>query len=330
MQFDRLKRRDLIAVIGGVAVWPLAARAQQAMPVIGFVDPGSTGALPGQRPDIFLRTLREEGFILGRSLAFDIRKADGRTDALPALMQELVQRHVALILASSPLAARTAKAATSTIPIVFGIGEDPIKEGIVMSFNQPVGNITGVTNFGNQLIPKQLELLRELVPGPRVFAMLVNPNNPNAEPDTNAALAVAGSSGIELRIFKAGNDAELPTAFDAVSAERPGALLVGVDNVFRQRRGLIVALASRHAVPAIYARRDFVEAGGLMSYGTDGIEDSRQLALCVARILKGTRPGDLPVMQANKLELVINLKTAKALSLEVSPMLLARADEVIE
>jgi putative ABC transport system substrate-binding protein len=326
-----MRRRDFISLVGGAAAWPFATRAQQAMPVIGFVDPGSTGVLPGQRPDIFLRTLREEGFIEGRSLAFDIRKADGRTDALPALMGELVQRHVALILASSPLAARTAKAATSTIPIVFGIGEDPIKEGIVTSFNQPGGNITGVTNFGNQLIPKRLELLRELVPGPRVFAMLVNPNNPNVEPDTNEALAVAGSLGIELRIFKAGNDADLATAFDAVSAERPGALLVGVDNVlFRQRRGLIVALASRHAVPAIYERRDFVEAGGLMSYGTDGIEDSRQLALCVARILKGTRPGDLPVMQASKFELVINLNAAKAMKMEIPTPILLRATEVIE
>jgi putative ABC transport system substrate-binding protein len=222
-------------------------------------------------------------------------------------------------------------AATSTIPIFFGMGEDPVKEGIVTSLNRPGGNITGITNFSNQLLPKRIQLLRELVPGASAFGLLVNPDNPNAEPDTNDAQKAAGSLSVVLRLFKASNDTELASAFEAASAQRLGAMMVGVDNLlFRPRHQLIVAIAARYAVPTTYERRDFVEAGGLMSYGTDGADVARQEALYIARILKGANPGDLPVLQASKFELAVNLNAAKAIKLDVPTSILLRADRVIE
>jgi putative tryptophan/tyrosine transport system substrate-binding protein len=236
-----------------------------------------------------------------------------------------------LICTTSPPAIRAAKAATSTIPIVFGMGEDPVKEGIVESLNRPGGNITGYTSFGNVLVPKRMELLHELAPRASVLGLLVNPNNPNADPDTKDAQAAAAALGRELRVLKARTERELAAAFDAAVDQRLGALLVGVDNLlFRDRRGLIVALASRHGVPAVYERRDFAVAGGLMSYGTDGADNARQYGLYIARILKGAKPGDLPVLQASKFELVINLSAAKGLKLDVPTSILLRANELIE
>src|SRR5262249_18058666 len=243
-----MRRRDFMKIIGGaVTAWPLAVGAQQALPVIGVLSATSVAALPGERPDEVVQTLKDTGFVEGQTVAFDILKADGQLDRLPALAAELVRRRVALILTSSPPAIRAAKAATATIPIVFGMGEDPVKEGIVESLNRPGGNITGYTSFGNVLVPKRLELLHELAPRASALGLLVNPNNPNADPDTKDAQAAAAALGRELRVLKARTEPELVAAFDAAVEQRLGGLLVGVDLLlFRDRRGLIVALASRH------------------------------------------------------------------------------------
>jgi putative tryptophan/tyrosine transport system substrate-binding protein len=329
----RIRRRTFLTLLGGAATAfaPRAARAQQgAMPVIGVLEPGSDAVIT-PRQDILLQTLKDQGFIEGRNFVFDTRKADGHLDRLPELARELVGRQPALIVVGSPPATRAAMAATSTIPILFGMGEDPVKEGVVTSLNRPGGNVTGIVNFGNQLVAKRVQLLRELVPSASDFGFLVNPDNPNAEPDANDALAAAASLNITLRLFKASNDAELANTFEAAAAQRLGALLVGVDNIlFRPRRQLIVAVASRYAVPTIYEERDFVEAGGLMSYGSDFADTARQAAAYIARILKGAKPGDLPVQQASKFELIVNLNAAKAIKLDVPTSILLLADEVIE
>jgi putative tryptophan/tyrosine transport system substrate-binding protein len=325
-----MRRRDFIkGIFGSAAAWPPAARTQQKLPVIGLLDASSAGTIT-PRPDILLQTLKDEGLIEGRTFVFDIRKADGQLDRLPELARELVARQPALILASGPPPTRAAMAATSTIPILFSMGEDPVKEGVVTSLNQPGGNVTGISNFGNQLVPKRLELLRELVPSASSFGFLVNPDNANANPDANDARAAAASLNLGLRLFKASNDVELASAFEGASTQRL-ALMVGVDNLlFRRRDQLIVLIAARYAVPTIYERRSFVEAGGLMSYSTDGAESARQAAIYIARILRGAKPGDLPVQQASKFELVVNLSAAKAIKLDVPTSILLRANEVIE
>jgi putative ABC transport system substrate-binding protein len=322
MQFDRVGRRKFITLLGGAVAWPPAARAQRpAMPVIGFL-------LRPIRPPAFLQALRERGFVEGRTVEFDFRW--GSIDDLPALAVELVRRRVAVIVTGGPPAARAAMVATTTIPIVFQMGEDPAKEGVVPSLSRPSGNVTGYTNFTNQLVAKRLDLLHELVPSATVLGFLANPTNPNIKPDTAEVQAAADTLGLRLRIFNASTERELETAFDDMVQERVGALLVGVDPWFRSQPERIAALAARHTLPANYERRDFAMAGGLMSYGTDLTEQWRLMGTYTGRILKGEKPADLPVYQATKFEFILNLKTAKALGLEVPPTLLIRADELIE
>jgi putative ABC transport system substrate-binding protein len=276
-----------------------------------------------------VQRLGELGWIEGRNVTIEYRWAEGQYDKVPTLAADLVRRRVSVIFANGPPAVLAAKAETATIPIVFFVGEDPVKEGLVASLNRPGGNITGVTNFQNQLFGKQLGLLREILPKETALALLVNPNNPNAEPDTKDARAAAGALGLELRVLTARNEVELELAFAAMVKQKVGGLLVGVDN-FSVLPEQLVALATRHAIPAIYHLRDFPVAGGLMSYDASRVNSWRQAGIYVGRVLKGERPGDLPVQQATKFELVINLKTAKALGLEFPPGILAIADEVIE
>jgi putative tryptophan/tyrosine transport system substrate-binding protein len=327
-----MKRRQFIAVVGGAAAaWPLVVRGQQqSVPVIGYLSPGSQ-ADSVDFVASFLRGLGDGGYVQGRNIAIEYRWGENRLERLPALAADLVQHRVAAIFTPGKVGAPAAKAATSTIPIVFQMGEDPVKEGIVARLDHPGGNISGFSNFTNGLFSKRLGLVRDIAPGAELFAFLVNPNNPNADPDTKDVQAAVSTAGARLEVLSAGSERELETAFAAMAQKRVGGLIVGVDPGFLQtRRGLIAALAIRHAIPAIYNVRAFPAAGGLMSYGTDQLAPYRQGGLYVARILKGEKPGDLPVQLPSKFELVINLGTAKALGLAISPGVLAAADEVIE
>jgi len=330
MQFDRLKRREFITILGGAAaVWPLAADAQQpAMPVIGFLQSGSPGAT-APLGAAFLSGLKEAGFVEGQNVGIVYRYADGQYDRLPALAADLISNHVAAIFAGGPPAALAAKAASSTIPIVF-TSTDPIKAGLVASFNRPGGNATGVAFFAQALVAKKLELMHELVPNAATIGILVNPNFPGTAAEVADGQAAARAGGMELQIIHASNDDELEGAFADMEKWRIGALVVSGDIFFNSRRDQIVALAARHTIPAIYEWRDFVIAGGLMNYGTSVTDGYRQAGNYVARILKGAQPSDLPVVQPTRFELVVNLKTAKALGLTVPPGLLVAADEVIE
>jgi putative ABC transport system substrate-binding protein len=327
-----MKRRQFITLLGGAAVSrPLAARAQQPpIPTIGFLNHGLSGE---SAPLVagFRRGLNESGYVEGRSVTISYRWAEGQFDRLPALAKDIVESGVAVIFAGSPPAVMAAKAASASIPIVFSMGEDPVSEGLVASFNRPGGNVTGFTHFANQLVGKRLGLLRDIAPKAAVLAFLVNPNNPNAELDTKEVQAAADAIGLQLKVLTAGTEGDLAMAFGAIAQQRAGALLVGVDGTFLfPHREQVAALALRHAVPAMYDRREFPAAGGLMSYGTDRVDAYRQGGIYVGRILKGARPADLPVQQATKFEFVINLKTAKALGLEIPSGMLAIADEVIE
>jgi putative tryptophan/tyrosine transport system substrate-binding protein len=326
-----LKRREFIALLGGVAaVWPLAARAQQsAMPVVGFLSMES----PGQFMHIvnaFRRGLSEAGYVEHRNVGIDYSWAEGRPDRLPALAGELVNRQVTVIAATGgPQSARAAKAASATIPIVFVVGSDPVREGLVTSLNRPGGNLTGVMLFIEELVAKRLELLRELIPQARVIGVLFNPNSPTAD-QMSETQGAARTLGLELHVVRASSELDFEPAFAALVQQRVAALVVETSPFFNSRREPLIALAARHALPTIYGLREYTVDGGLVSYGTSRAKGYCQAAIYVGRVLKGEKPADLPVVQPTKYELVINLKTAKALGLEVPPSLLARADEVIE
>jgi putative ABC transport system substrate-binding protein len=333
MQFDRLKRRDFITLIGGVAAaWPLTARAQQqpAMRVIGFLSGGPAWDF-AYLAAAFRRGLGATGYVEGRNVFIEYRWAEGQYDRLPTLAADLVGRRVDVIAATGGISSvLAAKAATASIPIVFTAGTDPVKFGVVASVNRPGGNITGVVFFNNELGPKRLQVLRELVPNATVLAMIVNPKNPNTEFDVQQMQSAARPMGLQILVLNASSERELDAAFARLVEQRAGAVIVNADPYFNMRRDQLVALAAQNAVPAIYELPEFVVGGGLMSYGTDIAEAYRNAGIYAGRILKGDKPADLPVQQSTKFQLVINLKTAKALGLEVPPSLLARADEVIE
>jgi putative ABC transport system substrate-binding protein len=326
-----MKRREFIALLGGAAVaWPLAARAQQpAMPVIGYLNAGAPGPVTDTIA-VFRQALAEAGYMEGRNVAIEYRFADGQYDRLPALVEELVHRQVAVIVAIPIPAAVAAKAATATIPIVFSVAGDPVKLGLVGSLARPGGNATGVNFFQAELGAKQLGLLRELLPAAARVGLLVNPTNVNVEGVTKDVTAAASAIGVQIDVVQAGDSHEIDTAFATLVRNKADALLVGADSLFNTRRLQLATLATRHAIPAVYFNRQFPEAGGLMSYGTSLTEVNRQLGIYTSRILNGAKPAELPVMQSTRFELVINLPTARALGLEIPPTLLARADEVIE
>jgi putative ABC transport system substrate-binding protein len=327
-----MRRRDFIAGISGsAAAWPIAARAQQpAMPVIGYLYAGSAAPVR-HLIEIFRRGLAETGYIEGQNVIIDYRFAEGRYDRLSGLAGELVRRQVSVIVSPQTGAGALAvRAATSSIPIVFSVHLDPVKLGLVTSLARPGGNATGVNFLTGEVATKRLGLLCELIPAAKRIALLINPNNPGAESTRKDLTAGALTLGVQGEVVHARDSSEIERAFATLINKNPDALLVAGDALFTNRRVQLVTLAARHAIPAAYSVREFAEAGGLMSYGTNLIEVTRQLANYTGRILKGANPADLPVVQSTKFELVINLPTARALGLNIPPMLLARADEVIE
>jgi putative ABC transport system substrate-binding protein len=326
-----MRRREFLRVLGGSMAWPFAARAQQsAMPVIGFLDSGSSGT-NANLVAALSQGLKEAGYVEGQSVGIEYRWADGDYDRLPALAADLVRRQVSVIVATGgEPSGRAAKAATTTIPIVFDSGNSPVELGWVTSLNRPGGNMTGVNQMIAELVTKQLGLLHELIPQAQVIAMLVNANNPRTESLVRKAQTTAGALGCNLQILTAGSEQDFDTAFTTLVPRHAGALFVSPDPFFYRQRDRIIALAARYAVPALYVRREFAAAGGLMSYGTSLADTYRQVGLYAGRILNGEKPADLPVVQPTKFELIINLKTAKSLGLTIPPSLLATADEVIE
>jgi putative ABC transport system substrate-binding protein len=324
-----MRRRAFIAALGGAAVWPLAARAQTTMPVVGYLSAQSL-AWDNERLEAIRQDLKAAGYADGVNVAIEPRWADGNYDRLAAHAAEMVRRPVAVIFAASLPAALAAKAATTTIPIVFVMGADPVKLGVVASFNRPGGNVTGVTQFYGAIGGKRLELLRELVPKAATIAILTNPSNPNAKDHLADVQNASRAMGLRTAIYPVVADGEIEPAFANLVHQRSDALLVADDPFFNTRRNQIVAQATRHGMPAIYYTREFVTAGGLISYGSNPIDNYRQAAGYTARIIKGAKPADLPILQPTTFELVINLKTAKALGLDVPLILQQRADEVIE
>jgi putative ABC transport system substrate-binding protein len=329
MRFDQLKRREFITLIGGAAAWPLAARAQQPAE-IGVLISQTLGPYAG-RMAAFHRGLKKGGFVEGANLAVEYRWAEGHDERLPTLAADLVRRAVKVITGlDSTAGVLAAKAATATTPIVFVIGGDPVQNRLVASLGHPGGNVTGVTGMSNELNSKRLGLLRDLLPNASLFAVLINPPNPNAESDAKGLQDAAASMGLTIKVFKVSSDREIDAFFAALVRERIPAFLLTPDPLFLARREQIIALAAYNTIPAMYLGREFADAGGLISYGADIPDLWRQEGLYVSRILKGEKPADLPVQQPTKFELVINLKTAKALGLTIPSGLLAIADEVIE
>jgi len=326
-----MRRRAFITLVGGAAAAsPVAARAQQAaMPVIGLLGTTSLGNNETRLRD-FRQGLKEIGYVEGENVALEYRWAEDQIDRLPALATDLVQRRATVIFAISPTAALAAKAAIATVPIVFIINEDPVRLGLVASLARPGGNLTGINILTAEVTAKRLDLLRELMPSATRVGVLVNPVNATNTETTLRETAAAARTGLQVKVLNASTSREIEAAFASFMHERPDALFVGAEPYFYSRRVQLVVLAASHRLPAIYSQRDFVEGGGLMSYGTNIADAFRQIGVYAGRILKGTKPADLPVVQASKFELVINLPTARALGLEVPPMLLARADEVIE
>jgi len=326
-----MRRRTFIAGLAGAAAWPLAARAQQTgLPVVGVLSPQSPGPIVATRIAGFLEGLSELQYVEGRNVAIEYRWAEGRYDRLPALADDLVRRQVTVIAAATQDAALAAKAATSTIPIVFNMGGDPVKFGLVASMNRPGGNATGLSMLTNQLEAKRLGLLHEMVPKATAVGVLINPDNASAESEAEQVQTAGRSLGLQLHVRNASNDHDLVAAVESLVQAGARALMAAADPFFAAQRDGLVALAAKHNVPAMWEWPDFVEGGGLMSYGTSIVDNYRQVGVYTGRILKGEAPADLPVVQPVKFVLVINLKTAKTLGLEVPPTLLARADDVIE
>ena len=324
-----MKRREFIMLLGGAAAWPLAAHTQQpAMPVIAFLRSASL-ADATHLITAFRQGLKEAGSVEGQNVAIEFRSAEGQIDRLPALVADLIRQPVAMIVANTP-PARAAKAATTTVPILFASGSDPVGDGLVASLNRPGGNVTGVVFFSSTLGAKRLELLRQLVPKATTIAVLVNPNTPEMEAERRDVQAAAQAVEQQLIWHDASNERDIETAFTTFVRRGAGAVLAGSGPFINSHRELIVALAARHGLPASYAAGEIVEAGGLMSYATSITDAYRQVGIYAGRILKGEKPGDLPVMRAAKFEFVLNLKTAKTLDLEVPDRLLALADRVIE
>jgi putative tryptophan/tyrosine transport system substrate-binding protein len=324
-----MRRREFIAGVAAAAMVPSALRAQRATtPVIGFLTPVPRRGT-ALETDAFVRGLADMGYVEGRNLDIEYRFLDGFAE-MPSVAAELVRRPVVAIFAVSPPAVLAIKAQTTTIPVVFSIGEDPVKEGLVTNLNRPGGNITGYSNFQNVLGSKKISLLGDLAAKPARLGMLVNPTNPNAEPDAKDAQSAARALGRDLQVFPARTEDDLVAAFAEMSRLRIGGLLVNIDRLFLAERERVVALAARYAIPVLYERRQFVMSGGLMSYGASEAEGFHQCGVYMGRILNGANPGDLPVQQPTRLELVVNLKTAKALGLSVPETLLAIADEVVQ
>jgi putative ABC transport system substrate-binding protein len=325
-------RREFLTLLGGAAAWPLAARAQQAvMPVVGFLDSRSSDAM-ASRLGAFRQGLKEVGLVEGENVTIIYRWAEDRVDRLTEMANELVRRQPAVIVATGgPAAAFAAQAATNTIPVVFLVGEDPTKLGLVSSLARPSGNLTGINLFANELEAKRLELLHQLVPRATRIAVLVNPANAkNTEATLRGVEAAARGIGLQIQVLKANTVREIEEAFAAIGQERPDALFVGASAFLNIRRVQLVQLAAFHRLPAIYALREAAEVGGLMSYGPSIVDAFRQCGIYAGRIVKGAKPADLPVMQASKFELIINLPTARLLGLALPPTVLALADEVIE
>jgi putative tryptophan/tyrosine transport system substrate-binding protein len=332
MQFGQLKRRELITLVGGAAAWPLAARAQQtAIPVIGFLDNRSRDMI-ADRLRSFRSGLKEAGYIEGENVAIEYRFAENRIDQLPELAADLARRQVAVIATSGgPVVILAAKGATSTIPIVFGVAEDPVRLGLVASLARPGGNLTGINFLSAELSAKRLELLHELVPRATRIAVLINPTEAaRAELTLRDVEAAGRSMGLQTQALNATTNREIDAAFESIGRERADALFVAQDAFFSGRRLQLANMAARYAVPMISAQRDIAEVGGLMSYGTDIMDVYRQMGVYTSRILKGAKPSDLPVVQSTRFELVINAQTARMLGVAVPDKLLATADEVIE
>jgi putative tryptophan/tyrosine transport system substrate-binding protein len=326
----RANRRAFIMLLGGAAAWPLAARAQQpAMPVIGFLNSGSAAEW-AHLVAAFKEGLNEAGYVEGKNVAVEYRWAQGENERLPELAAALVRRQAAVIAAFGPPAAAAAKEATATVPVVFSVGTDPIDLGLVTSFRRPTSNLTGINIFADMLTPKRQELLRELAPSASLVAMLINPTSAQTDSELRAVQAASDRLKQQVRIFDVRTDREIEAAFATMIDQRIGGLLVQTDPSLTVRRDQLVLLTTRHAIPAVFGFREFVMAGGLMSYGTSLRAAYRQVGIYVGRILKGEKPANLPVQQATAFEMVVNLKAAKALGVTIPTAILLRADEVIE